>query len=122
MDSSMLTPGNGSAGFPSAASPTGSLSGAGSASADTHSKLDKLAVPAHETVERLSSVAHHTVDKLAGSAAQVADRFSGQARWMSETPPRLLASSKSWIQEKPLEAVGIALAVGYFMGRMRMRL
>lgn len=122
MDGSMLTPGNGSAGFPSAASATGSLSGAGSASAsaDTHSKLDKLTDPAHETVERLSSAAHHTVDKLAGGAAEMADRFSGQARWMSETPPRVLASSKSWIQEKPLEAVGIALAVGYFVGRMRL--
>ena len=101
-------------------SATGPLSGTGSVSADAHSKLDKLADPAHETVERLSSAAHHTVDKLAGGAAQMAHRFSGQARWMSETPPRLLASSKSWVQEKPLEAVGIALAVGYFMGRMRL--
>ena len=120
MDSSMLTPGNASAGFPGVVSATGPLSGTGSVSADAHSKLDKLADPAHETVERLSSAAHHTVDKLAGGAAQMAHRFSGQARWMSETPPRLLASSKSWVQEKPLEAVGIALALGYFMGRMRL--
>ena len=87
--------------------------------ADAQSRVDAMGNPAHDTVERLSNAAHQTVDKLAGSAASVADRFSDQARWMSETPPRMLASSKSWIQEKPLEAVGIAVAVGYLMGRMR---
>lgn len=91
----------------------------GAGAADMQRKIDKVAEPAHQTVDRLSSAAHHTVDKLACGASGMADRFSDQVHWISETPPRVLASSKSWIQEKPLQAVGIALAAGYFMGRMR---
>ncbi|MDB5869135.1 MAG: hypothetical protein JWP96_1467 [Polaromonas sp.] len=89
------------------------------ASTDSKNTVDKVANPAHDTVDRLSSVAHQAVDKVAGSVAGVADRFSDQARWISETPPRVLEASKSWVQEKPLEAVGIALAVGYVIGRLR---
>ena len=82
-----------------------------------HGTIDKVA----GTVERVSGAAHETVDKLADQATQVADRFSDQTRWLSEAPNQALVSSKDWIREKPLEAVGIALAVGYLYGRLKSR-
>jgi ElaB/YqjD/DUF883 family membrane-anchored ribosome-binding protein len=95
--------------------------GVESAGAALHSTIDKVAEPARGTVDRMSSAAHETVDKLASNAAQVADRFSEQTRRVTEAPAQALDYSKSWIQDKPLEAVGVALAVGFILGRLTAR-
>ena len=91
--------------------------GVDSAGSALHSTIDMVADPARSTVERVSAAAHQTVDKIAGQAASVADRFSDQTRWVTESPNRAVESTKSWIQDKPLEAVGMALAFGYLWGR-----
>lgn len=95
--------------------------GVDSAGAALHGTIDKMADPARSTVDRLSSAAHQTVDKLASNAAHVADRFSGQTRRLTEAPVQALEHSKSWIQERPLEAVGAALALGFILGRLTSR-
>lgn len=95
--------------------------GVDSAGAALHSTIDKVVDPARNTVDRVSSAAHETVDKLASDASHVADRFSDQARWVSEAPGRALDRSKSWVQERPLEAVGAALALGFIVGRLTAR-
>jgi ElaB/YqjD/DUF883 family membrane-anchored ribosome-binding protein len=92
-----------------------------SAGAALHSTIDKVADPARNTVDRVSTAAHATVDKLAGSAAHVAERFSDQTRRVAEAPARALDCSKSWVQERPLEAVGAALAIGFILGRLTAR-
>lgn len=74
--------------------------------------------PAYEALGRLSSTAHQTVDRLADGATRAVEKLASQRQWLSEAPPRALASSRSWIQDKPLETVGIALAVGYVVGRL----
>ena len=96
-------------------------SGVDSAGAALHSTIDKMAEPARSTVDRLSSAAHDTVDRLASNATQVADRVSEQTRRVTEAPLQALDYSKSWIQDKPLEAVGVALAVGFILGRLTAR-
>ena len=92
--------------------------GVDSAGSTLHSTIDKVSDPVRHTVDRVSTAAHETVDKLASGAAGVADRFSDQARWVSEAPGRAMDTSKSWIQDKPLEAVGVALALGFLIGRL----
>ena len=94
------------------------VSAAGSA---LHKGIDKVAEPARSTVDRISSVAHEAVDKLAESANNAAERFSGQTRFVSEAPNRALDFSRSWAQEKPLEAIGAALALGFILGRLTAR-
>ena len=106
-------------------SPSGASSSFGgqveSAGASLHSSIDKAARPLHSTVDRVSTAAHETVDKLASSASQVADRFSDQTRRVTEAPSQALEFSKSWVQERPLEAVGAALAIGFILGRLTSR-
>jgi ElaB/YqjD/DUF883 family membrane-anchored ribosome-binding protein len=94
---------------------------ADSASATMHSTIDKAAEPTRTAVDRVSSVAHETVDKLASNAATVADKLSEQTRRVSEGSAQAMDYSKNWIQDKPLEAVGIAMALGFFLGRMTAR-
>lgn len=95
--------------------------GVDSAGAALHSGIDKVADPARSAVDRVSSAAHQGVDKLADTASSVADRFADQTRRLSEAPAHALETSKSWVQERPLEAVGAALAIGFILGRLTTR-
>ena len=114
MENTPLNPGN---------SPFGGTvqRGVDSAGAALHSTIDKVVDPARNTVDRVSAAAHDSVDKLASDASHIADRFSDQARWMSEAPGRALECSKSWVHDRPLEAVGAALALGFIVGRLTAR-
>lgn len=89
-----------------------------SAGSTLHSSIDKMVDPALDTVGRATHVAHDAVNRLSSGATQVADRVSEQAAWVSDASGRAVESSKSWIQDKPLEAVGMALALGFIIGRL----
>ena len=103
---------------PPASSVQKNVNAAGSA---LHKGIEKVAEPARNTVNRISSVAHEAVDKLTESANDAAERFSGQTRYVSEAPNRALDFSRSWVQDKPLEAIGAALALGFILGRLTAR-
>ncbi|MES2508468.1 MAG: hypothetical protein V4625_00995 [Pseudomonadota bacterium] len=92
-----------------------------SAGAALHSGIDKVADPARSAVDRLSSTAHETVDRMASSANTTADRLSDQTRRFTEMPVQALDTSKSWVRERPLEAVAAALAFGFVFGRLTAR-
>jgi ElaB/YqjD/DUF883 family membrane-anchored ribosome-binding protein len=117
-----MNPGSNSTASTTSPTPTSGLTGSvDSANASLHSTIDKAARPLHSTVDRVSTAAHETVDKLASSASHVADRFSDQTRRVTEAPSRAVDYSKSWVQERPLEAVGAALALGFILGRLTSR-
>lgn len=95
--------------------------GVESAGAALHHGIDKLAAPARSTVDSLSATAHQAVNSLAGSAGHAADRFADETRKIAEAPGKALNYSKTCIQDRPLEAVGIALALGFILGRLTAR-
>lgn len=95
--------------------------GVESAGAALHSSIDKVAEPARSAVDRMSSAAHETVDKVAHNATQAADQFSDQTRRLSEVPNQALECSRSWVKDRPLEAVGLAVALGFVVGRLTAR-
>ena len=86
-----------------------------------HSGIDRVVDPARHAIDSMSSTAHSTIDKLATSASHTAHRFADQTKRLTEAPVKAFESSKSWVQEKPLEAVGAALAVGFILGRLTSR-
>ena len=92
--------------------------GVESAGTALHSSIDKMVDPAIDTVAFATNAAHDAVNRLSNGATQVADRVSEQAARVSEASGRAVESSKSWIQDKPLEAVGMALALGFIIGRL----
>ena len=77
--------------------------------------------PARHAIDSMSTTAHETVDKLAISAGLTAGRFADQTRTLTQAPAKAIEASKSWVQEKPLEAVGAALALGFIVGRLTAR-
>ena len=92
--------------------------GVDTAAASLHSGINKVTDPTLSSVNRLASVAHQTVDKLANSASHVVDKFADEARRVKEAPAQAVDYSKSWVQDRPLEAVGAALAIGFLLGRL----
>lgn len=92
--------------------------GVDTATAALHSTIDKVTDPTLSTVSRLASAAHQTVDKLADSAGHVADKFADEARRVKQVPLQAVDYSRSWVQDRPLEAVGAALAIGFLIGRL----
>lgn len=86
-----------------------------------HQGIDKVVEPVRSTVDSLSASAHQTVDSLASGASHVADRFADETRKISEAPGKALTYSKTCIQDRPLEAIGIALAIGFIFGRLTAR-
>ena len=92
--------------------------GVDAAGAAAHDGIDKVAEPAKDAVSRLTGAAHDTVDRLASGASSAADMFSEQTRRLNEASSKAVDFSKSWVQDKPLEAVAAALAIGYILGRL----
>lgn len=86
-----------------------------------HTGIDKVADPARNAIDKVSSVAHEKVDRLTDSAMGVADRFADQTRRVQQAPARAVDYSKSYVQERPLQAVGAALALGFIIGRLTAR-
>lgn len=91
---------------------------AGSTGAALHSTIDKVADPVRSVVDRVASAAHGSVDKLASGTAQTAERLAEQKRRLQQAQASALDYSRSWVQDKPLEAVGAALALGFIIGRL----
>ena len=108
------------ASFPASSQPAANAvhRGVDSAGAALHAGVDKVSEPAREAVERFSTAAHGTIDKIASTATQTVDSFSSQTRRVTQAPSQALAYSKSWIQGKPIQAVGAALALGFILGRL----
>ena len=115
MENSTSYPGDHSSGTTDGGALKRGMESAGSA---LHSSIDKMADPALDTVSRVTDIAHEAVNRLSSGATQVADRVSVQAIRVSDASGRAVESSKSWIQDKPLEAVGMALALGFIIGRL----
>lgn len=89
-----------------------------SAGSALHSSIDKVVDPAKDAVSHVGSVAHEAVNRLSSGATHVADRVSENATRVYEAPGYAVECTKSWIQDKPLEAVGMALALGFIIGRL----
>jgi len=92
--------------------------GVESAGSALHSSIDKVVDPTLDAVGRVGSVAHDAVNRLSSGATHVADRVSENATRVYEAPGHAVECSRSWIQDKPLEAVGMALALGFIIGRL----
>mgnify|MGYP003394868758 CR=1 FL=1 len=74
----------------------------------------KMGDGAHEIANRL----HTTVDRAASVAHSAADQVTRKTDQWMHTQDRLLSSTREYIREQPMTAVGIALAVGFLLSRI----
>ncbi|HEX9433819.1 MAG TPA: hypothetical protein VF936_13650 [Burkholderiales bacterium] len=70
---------------------------------------------AETNVDRLSQSAHDAVDKAASVASTYAERISSKGDELMQMQEDWMESARDYVREKPLQALGIALAAGYLL-------
>ena len=74
--------------------------------------ISNRSAKAHEAVDKAANAAHETVDKAAEKAEQYERRAREAGHHARERTDETLASVQSFVQERPLAALGIAFLVG----------
>jgi ElaB/YqjD/DUF883 family membrane-anchored ribosome-binding protein len=82
------------------------------------SNADALSEKAHGGIDRLTSTAHDAVDRASSAAAVAADTLSVKSRQLLDARDEWLDSTRVYVREHPLAALGVALAVGYLLSRI----
>src|SRR3954453_2348344 len=84
-----------------------------------HGYVDQVKNGAAAGADYAASAAHRGIDQAAGGATAAAGWVSQKASDYTRAPQAALESACETIRARPLASVGIALAVGYLIGRMR---
>ena len=71
-----------------------------------HETIDKLADKELDVIVNLSETAHRSVESLAFRAAQLEESFK-----------TIVEKSRSYIQGKPFQSIGIAIVVSYALAK-----
>ena len=68
-----------------------------------------------DRIERMSQSAHDAIDKAASVASDYAGRVSAKSEEWMAMPQDWMEAARDYVREKPLQALGIALAAGYLL-------
>lgn len=74
---------------------------------------------AHEGVERLAEKVQPAMDALSEKASHAVDRVSQRADQLKGSSEAALETTRSYVRENPIMAIGIAAVAGLLLGRMR---
>lgn len=77
------------------------------------------AARATSAIDTARSTVHGAVDNVADQAHAAVGWTAARLSSAAESPNRYLDAGAGYIRERPYVAVGIALAVGYVVGRLR---
>lgn len=72
----------------------------------------------NEPVERAAAGAHETVDKIADATHQAADAISEKGAQLQDLQEEWLENVRVYINDHPVQSVGIALAGGFLLSRL----
>lgn len=70
------------------------------------------------TVDRMASSAHGAVDKIADATNNAADSLSEKGHEIKMLEERWLKNVREYVEEHPVQSLGIALASGYLLSRI----
>ncbi|HTI47654.1 MAG TPA: hypothetical protein VMB76_13945 [Casimicrobiaceae bacterium] len=77
------------------------------------------AARATNAIDSARSSAHGAVDNVANQASAAVGWTAARLSSAAETPNRYLDAGADYIRQRPFVAVGIALGVGYVLGRLK---
>lgn len=80
---------------------------------------DRMADKAHETVDRLADKVQPAMDTLTEKASQAVDAVSQRADQLKSSGEAALETTRNYVRENPIAAIGIAAVAGLLLGRMR---
>lgn len=66
-------------------------------------------------IDRVSQTAHDTIDRAAQVASQAYERVSAKGEEFMQMHEDWIDTAREFVREKPLQALGIAVAAGYLL-------
>jgi ElaB/YqjD/DUF883 family membrane-anchored ribosome-binding protein len=82
------------------------------------SNAEALGDKAHGGIDRLSSTAHDAVERGTRAAAMAADSIGARGRELLDARDQWMDTTRVYVREHPLAALGVALAAGYLLSRI----
>lgn len=73
---------------------------------------------ATSTVDRATDTAHQAVDRMADAASAAVEQLSAGTEQLLAVRDRAMDSTRGYVRENPLIALGIALAIGILLARI----
>jgi ElaB/YqjD/DUF883 family membrane-anchored ribosome-binding protein len=83
-----------------------------------HATVSSAERELHSATERLAQAAHHAVDTLSEYGGRAEERLRSSGSAASERSRELVDQVTQYVEDHPLAAVGIAVAVGFAVGMM----
>lgn len=77
---------------------------------------DQAMNKARPVIDQVAARAHQAVDKTAGAAGQTLEWLNEQGNSINGSQKKLVANTCAYVSEKPLQALGIAVASGFMLG------
>jgi ElaB/YqjD/DUF883 family membrane-anchored ribosome-binding protein len=71
-----------------------------------------------DTINRIAGSAHQTVDRIARSADTTLQSLRGSSSHWRRAGDQSLEHVQAYVREKPLMALGLAVAVGFLLSRL----
>lgn len=84
----------------------------------TRNTVDRAAQTAHEAIDRLAAKAGPMIERLSGTASTTAESLRARADHFGELEDEWLESARSYVREKPLQAMAIAVVAGLVLGKL----
>jgi ElaB/YqjD/DUF883 family membrane-anchored ribosome-binding protein len=82
------------------------------------SSAEALSEKAHGGIDRLTSTAHDAVERASSAAAIAADQLGTKGRQLMAARDEWMDSTRIYVREHPVAALGVALAAGYLLSRI----
>jgi len=86
-----------------------------SATDKVHRAIDTVSEKTHPAVDSVTSGAHSATNSVAGAANHAATAIDEKSELFLEAQERLMDNCRSFVQEKPLAALGLALGAGFIL-------
>lgn len=86
------------------------------ANSTVHHAIDRASSAAGPAIDQLAAGAHQAADRLALAANQASTSLETAAERFKDKQARLIESCGSYVLEKPVTALGIAVGSGFLLG------
>ena len=68
-----------------------------------------------KNVESMSRTAHQYVDRASEAVSSMAERFGETGEQLLAMKDNWMETTREYVREKPIQAIGIAVAAGYLL-------
>jgi ElaB/YqjD/DUF883 family membrane-anchored ribosome-binding protein len=91
------------------------------ATEEAHEAVTSAERAVQTATERLARTAHEAVDTLSAYGERAEERLRDTGKTATERSRALIDEASAYVQQHPLAAVGIAVAVGFVVGALASR-